>query len=416
MSAAWFVLILLCLLMYVVLDGYDLGIGVASLFERDGQRRHEMLELVAQAWDGNETWLVLLGVGLWAGFPLAFGTILPHAYLPLIVMLFALIVRGISVEMASQAAPAPAWERAFGIASLVAALAQGVVLGTLTASLTVVNGAFSGSAFGAMSWFSVLTAATVTCGYVALGCAFIKWKTTGDLRAYAGRRGMVTAGLASVLAAACLVAVNGTDAPLNLHGPGRAVAFAGLLLFAATGVVIALVTLRPTVSYDSVPLAGLVTATVALVSAVVVARYPVLAPPALTLDDAVSPRNTMDFLAVGIGLNMPLLLFYNWFAHRAFRGKLDTAPQAATCPSQPGAVDDRPNPDPGGRQAPILYPHAADRRRCDQLPRSASSSARGVRGLPQYHTAVLSIIGMILIALTGGVAWIIDERRIDADG
>ena len=153
-----------------------LGIGIASLFERDGHYRYEMLELVAQAWDGNETWLVLLGVGLWAGFPLAFGTILPHAYLPLIVMLFAIIVRGVSVEMASQAAPAPAWERAFGIASLVAALAQGVVLGTLTASLTVVNGAFSGSAFGAMSWFSVLTAATVTCGYVALGCAFVKWK------------------------------------------------------------------------------------------------------------------------------------------------------------------------------------------------------------------------------------------------
>ncbi len=151
MSDAWFVLILVCLLLYVVLDGYDLGIGIASLFERDGHYRHEMLELVAQAWDGNETWLVLLGVGLWAGFPLAFGTILPHAYLPLIVMLFAIIVRGVSVEMASQAAPAPAWERAFGIASLVAALAQGVVLGTLTASLTVVNGAFSGSAFGAMS-------------------------------------------------------------------------------------------------------------------------------------------------------------------------------------------------------------------------------------------------------------------------
>jgi len=82
-----------------------------------------MLEQVAQAWDGNETWLVLLGVSLWAGFPLAFGTILPHAYLPLIVMLFSLIVRGVSVEMASQAHPAPRWERAFGVASLTAALA-----------------------------------------------------------------------------------------------------------------------------------------------------------------------------------------------------------------------------------------------------------------------------------------------------
>jgi cytochrome d ubiquinol oxidase subunit II len=195
-------------------------------------------------------------------------------------------------------------------------------------NLTIVNGAYSGSPFGSIGWFSALAAATVTCGYLALGYAYTKWKTTGDLRAHAGRRGTVTAGLASALAAACLVAVNGTDATLNLHSPGRAIAFSGLLLFAATGVVIAILTLRPTVSYDSVPLAGLVTATVALVSAVVVARYPVLVPPALTLDDAVSPRNTMEFIAVGIGLNVPLLLFYNWFAHREFRGKLIIAPES----------------------------------------------------------------------------------------
>src|SRR5918992_1290448 len=120
MTTIWFLLALMCLLMYVTLDGYDLGIGVATLLERDARYRHEMLEQVAQAWDGNETWLVLLGVSLWAGFPLAFGTILPHAYLPLIVMLFALIVRGVSVELASQTHPAPRWAKAFGIASLVA--------------------------------------------------------------------------------------------------------------------------------------------------------------------------------------------------------------------------------------------------------------------------------------------------------
>jgi cytochrome d ubiquinol oxidase subunit II len=325
MSTAWFLLILLCLLMYVVLDGYDLGIGIATLIERDAQRRRDMVELVAQAWDANESWLVLAAVALWAGFPLAFGTILPHAYLALTVMLLAMIVRGISVEMASQAPPAPRWERAFGIASLVAALAQGVVLASLTANVTVTNGAYSGSPFGSIGWFSVLAAVTVTGGYLALGYAYAKWKTTGGLRAHAGRRGTVTAALTSVLAAACLVAVNGTDAPFNLHSPQRAIAFAGLLLLAAAGVVMSLVTLRPTVSYDSVPIAGLATATVALVVALVVARYPVLIPPALTLDEAVSPPNTMVFVAVGIGLNVPLLFFYNWFAHRTFRGKLTSA-------------------------------------------------------------------------------------------
>jgi cytochrome bd ubiquinol oxidase subunit II len=333
MSDVWFALILLCLLMYVSLDGYDLGIGVATLVERDRRRRHELLEQVAQAWDGNETWLVLLAVSLWAGFPLAFGTILPHAYLPLIVVLFSLIVRGVSIEMASQAQPAARWERAFGIASLTASLAQGIVLGTLTERLTVVDGAFSGSAFGAIGWFSVLTAVTVTCIYLALGYGYLKWKATGELRAMAGRRGAVSAALASALGVACLVAVNRTAAPLNLASPGRAIGFAGLLLIAAVGMVMALVTLRPASRYDALPIAGLVTATVAVVLAVVVARYPVLAPPGLTVADTVAPTTTMVFLAVGIGLNVPLILFYNWFSHHAFRGKLDSGPGSRELPN-----------------------------------------------------------------------------------
>ena len=333
MADVWFALILLCLLMYVSLDGYDLGIGVATLVERDRRRRNELLEQVAQAWDGNETWLVLLAVSLWAGFPLAFGTILPHAYLPLIVVLFSLIVRGVSIEMASQAQPAARWERAFGIASLTASLAQGIVLGTLTERLTVVDGAFSGSAFGAIGWFSVLTAVTVTCIYLALGYGYLKWKATGELRAMAGRRGAVSAALASALGVACLVAVNRTAAPLNLASPGRAIGFAGLLLIAAVGMVMALVTLRPASRYDALPIAGLVTATVAVVLAVVVARYPVLAPPALTVADTVAPNTTMVFLAVGIGLNVPLILFYNWFSHHAFRGKLDSGPGSRELPN-----------------------------------------------------------------------------------
>ncbi|MGW1343416.1 cytochrome d ubiquinol oxidase subunit II [Kribbella sp. NPDC002412] len=321
MATIWLLLILLCLLMYVVLDGYDLGIGIATLIEPDADSRHEMLEQVAQAWDGNETWLVLLGVSLWAGFPAAFGAILPHAYLPMIVMLFALIVRGFSVEMASQAHPAPRWERAFGMASLIASLAQGAAVATLTAHLTMVEGAFSGSPFGAISWYSALSAVTVTCCYLALGYAYTKWKASGELRIRAGHRGAVSAVLASLLVVGCLIAVGATDTPLNLDGPVRLIAFTGLLLFAAAGVVIGVITLRPTSPYDGLPLAGLVTTVAALVVALVVARYPVLASPELTLANSAAPPATLAFLAVGIGLNVPLILFYNWFAHHSFRGK-----------------------------------------------------------------------------------------------
>jgi cytochrome d ubiquinol oxidase subunit II len=240
MATIWFLLILLCLLMYVVLDGYDLGLGIATLIEPDAGHRHEMLEQVAQVWDGNETWLVLLGVSLWAGFPAAFGAMLPHAYLPVIVMLFALIVRGVSVEMASQTHPAPRWEKAFGIASLVAALAQGVAATAL---------------IDAIGWFSGVAGVTVACLYLALGYAYLRRKAAGEARVHAGRRGKLSAVVASVLVVVCLI----IGSVLDLHGP------------------------------------------------------------ALTSNPA--PRSTLEFLVVGIGVNVPLILFYNWFAHHAFRGK-----------------------------------------------------------------------------------------------
>jgi cytochrome d ubiquinol oxidase subunit II len=305
---------------------------VISLVERDRRRRRQLLEQVGQAWDGNETWLVLLAVSLWAGFPLAFGTILPQAYLPLIIMLFSLIIRGVSVEMASQARATAEWERAFGIASLTAALAQGIALGTLAAPLTVVDGAFSGSPFGAIGWFSLLTAGAVLCGYVALGYGYLKWKAAGELRATAGRRGAVSTAVASVLVAACLVALNDTAASPNLGDPDRAIGFAVLIVLAAAGVVVALVTLRPTSRYDGLPTAGLVTTIVATVLAVTLARYPELAP-GLTVADTVAPSATMVFLAVGTGINVPLILFYNWYAHHAFRGKLDTGPGSRGLPN-----------------------------------------------------------------------------------
>jgi cytochrome bd ubiquinol oxidase subunit II len=350
MTFTWFVLILLCVLMYVVLDGYDLGIGIATLFERDARRRREMLELVAVAWDGNETWLVLAGVALWAGFPLAFATILPHAFLPLIVMLFALIVRSVSVEMASQRPQAPGWEKAFGVGSLIAAVAQGVVASTLAVHLTVLGGAYDGSAFGEMSWYSVLTALAVAASYLALGYAYAKWKATGELRAQAGRRGAAAAAAAMVLGAACLGEVNATAAPLNLAAPVRAGGFAYLMAVALAGAAMAVVTLRPTSRYDALPMYGLTITVVATFLAVVVARYPVLVPPGLTVYNAASPGGTFEFIAVGVGVNMPLVLFYNWYAHYAFHGKEDSGAEPAGS-AKPPVQDAQPEPQPPSQKA-----------------------------------------------------------------
>jgi cytochrome bd ubiquinol oxidase subunit II len=342
MAVLGLVLVLVCLLMYVVLDGYDLGVGVGILIERDPGHRRRMLESVAVGWDGNETWLILLGVTLWSAFPLAFGTLLPHAYLPLVVLLLGLIVRGVSVEMASQTPQGHRWTTAFGVGSLLAAFSQGFVLGTLTSPLHQVGDAFSGPTFGAFGIFPVLSGLTVVATYTALGYAYTKQKTVGRLREAAARRGRVATAVTAGLVLAVLVAISTTATPLNLAGPQRAFTFGVLLLFAAAGVVASLVTFgwrQQSGAADTVPIAGLSVAVVALVLALLAARYPVIVPPDLTIYDKVSPSSTMNFVLIAIALlNMPLVLAYNVFAHRAFRGKLETEPPVDEQPAGNGHV------------------------------------------------------------------------------
>ncbi len=325
MTTVWFLVVLLCLAMYIVFDGYDFGIGIATLFERNSGRRRHMIELVATGWDGNETWLILLALSLWAGFPLAFGVILPHLYLPLIVALFALIVRGASIELISQNQNPPRilnW--AFGIASLVGAFAQGFALGQLTSTAHVVDGVYTGTDAG-FPWYSILLGAAVTLGYTALGFAYLKHKSDGALRDTAARRGGIVAILTAALVAVSLIAISGTAAPLNLSTPGRSVAFWALIAFAVAGAAVAAVNFwrraRAHPLADVLPFAGLVVTTVATLLAFTVSHYPVLVPPSVTLAAAAAPYNTEVFILVGIGLNIPLVIFYHWFAHRVFRGK-----------------------------------------------------------------------------------------------
>jgi cytochrome d ubiquinol oxidase subunit II len=333
MATTWFIFITVCLLAYVCLDGYDLGIGTITLFERDRHRRNEQVELVANVWDGNETWLVLLAVTFWAGFPQAFGTVLPHMYLVLTLVLFSLIWRGASVEMISQAEgkAAEGWYRAFGIGSLLAGFAQGFALGALTSSIVLDrDGAFAGGAFDSVTWFSVLTGLTVTFLYLALGYAYLKSRGVGE-RSSVTRRGTAASLLAAAGGTATLLALSTTHAPLNLSTVARGISFWILLGFAAFGIVLTLVTMRfdsDTPAARHCPYLGLVLATAAVFVAVLVSHYPLIIPPSLQIDDSAAPDGTMLFLFIGIGFNIPLLAYYTWFAQRKLAGPV--RPSATT--------------------------------------------------------------------------------------
>jgi cytochrome bd ubiquinol oxidase subunit II len=173
LSDAWMIFVLLALTMYIVLDGYDLGIGVLTLLDRDDSRRRAMYEQVAWTWDGNESWLVLLALTLWAGLPLVTGVALPALYIPLMLMLRSLIARGVALELIDQHDGwPPFWGKVFGIGSLLAAFCQGAAFGALVAGFNVHGIDFVGGPFTFLHHgYAVLTGLTAVALYVVAGCA-----------------------------------------------------------------------------------------------------------------------------------------------------------------------------------------------------------------------------------------------------
>ena len=179
----WSGLIAAAVGLYVVLDGFDLGVGILFPFARREGDRDTMMNSVAPFWDGNETWLVLGGGGLFVAFPRAYAVIMPAFYLPVIVMLLALIFRGVSFEFRWVAKPRHAlWDVAFAGGSIVAAFSQGVILGGLIQGIRVADGAFAGGSFDWATPFALLCGLGLVAGYALLGATWLIWKTEGGSR------------------------------------------------------------------------------------------------------------------------------------------------------------------------------------------------------------------------------------------
>ena len=191
LADVWMLFTTIFLTAYVVLDGYDLGIGMLTLLDRNVERRRQMHALVSWLWDGNESWLVMLALAGWAGVPLVFGVALPALYVPLVVMLFALIARGVSIELLDQHQGwHPLWGPVFGVASFVAAFCQGAAFGGLVAGLPVRGTNFSGGTFTFLhSGYALLTGFTAVALYALAGSAYLYLKSRGELQRRAAGTG-----------------------------------------------------------------------------------------------------------------------------------------------------------------------------------------------------------------------------------
>ncbi len=320
----WAALIAFAVLAYVVLDGFDLGIGVLFPLIEVGRDRDTAMNSVAPVWDGNETWLVLGGGGLFAVFPLAYATILPALYAPLIAMLIGLIFRGVSFEFRHRTTRGKfLWDWGFAGGSILAAFTQGIALGALVQGIEVANRAYAGGWWDWLTPFTLLTGVALTVGYALLGATWLVMKTEGHLQ----RRARDFAWVAAV-ATLVLIAVVSLITPfLNPAYLERWFAWPtlvfslvvpALVAAAAWGLFRGLLDHRP-----AQPFLSALALFVLCFAGLGISFYPYIVPTSVTIWQAAAPDSSLLFMLVGAAVLIPIILAYTGYAYWVFRGKVD---------------------------------------------------------------------------------------------
>jgi len=319
----WGLLIAFAVLAYVVLDGFDLGIGVLFPWLHKGSERDTAMNSVAPVWDGNETWLVLGGGGLFAVFPLAYAIVMPALYAPIIAMLLGLVFRGVAFEYRwRDAAHQRWWDVSFALGSIIAAFAQGIVLGAFVQGIEVSGRAYSGGWWDWLSPFSLLTGTALVIGYGFLGAAWLILKTEGSLREHAYR-------VALPLFVAVIVLIGAVSLWTPFLAPDIAERWfsrPNIFVLAPVPLLVGLLgflllrALRRRLDRQPFPLAlGLFVLSYAGLG---VSNYPYVVPRSVTIWQAAAPDSSLAFLLIGAALLLPLILGYTAYAYWVFRGKL----------------------------------------------------------------------------------------------
>jgi cytochrome d ubiquinol oxidase subunit II len=321
MELFWVALLAISILLYVLLDGFDLGIGMLFGLTRSEERRRAMLNAVAPIWDGNETWLVVTVVILWGAFPLAYSILLSAFYLPALVMLAGLILRGVAFEYRYKTERMRwIWDWGFAGGSLAATFIQGLMVGELVHGLPMANGEYVGGEFGWFSGFSVLCGFGLCLGYALLGAAWLVQKCEGDLREAAYRQIWVLA--TGTLAFLVIVFVYALAE--NLQIMGRWLERPYLFIFPVIGAGAAIV-LAASIRrhWDGLPFTMVVIIFLAAFGTLAISFWPYMIPFAITIDDAKAPASSLAFMFWGEGLFVfPLMLLYTVISYSVFRGKV----------------------------------------------------------------------------------------------
>ena len=309
--------------LYVLLDGFDLGVGILFGFVPDPASRNLIMNSIAPIWDGNETWLVLGGVALLAAFPLAFAVILPAVYFPILIVLLALVFRGVAFEFRFRDAPRrTVWDYGFCYGSALATFAQGVVLGAFIQGFETAGRRFAGGSFDCFTPFSILTGVALVFGYGLLGAGWLILKTEGELQDRARRLGRW-----------CFLGVLVAIAAVSLWTPlmraeiaNRWFSWPHIVFLAPVPLLTLLVAIWEWRSLHNRSEAAPFLAAICLFAlsylGIAISLWPMIVPYSFSLWDAASSPDTQAFLAIGTLFLLPVILMYTGWSYWVFRGKV----------------------------------------------------------------------------------------------
>ena len=319
----WFFILALFLLLYVMLDGFDLGVGILSVTASSEERRSILMTSLGNVWDANETWLVIMGGTLFGAFPLAYSTILHALYVPILIMLFGLIFRAVAFEFREHADRKVVWNLAFGVGSFLAALGQGLALGTVLAGIDVDEaGHFTGTI---LDWFTLpafLVALTLIQGYVLIGSTYLIMKTEGDLQSTHYRTAQIAA-WTTLLGAILITLVT----PI-FYEYARERLFSQPLIYIFSIIpllgILLIWQLLSSLGKKQEVLPFVWTILIFLLTFIGLALvvFPYIIPTEITIYEAAAAPSALVFMLVFIGFLIPIMLAYNIYNYVVFRGKV----------------------------------------------------------------------------------------------
>ena len=319
----WFGILALFLFLYVMLDGFDLGVGILSLTSSSEERRGILMTSLSNIWDANETWLVLMGGSLFGAFPLAYGTILNALYIPIFIMIFGFIFRAVAFEFREEAKRKFFWNLSFATGSFLAALGQGFALGGVLAGIKVdQKGHFIGTTW---DWFnipSVLVALTLIQGYVLIGSTYLIWKTTGELQ-QTHRKTAQIAAITTLIGASLITIVTPLiyeSARTRLFSQPLIYIFALIPLLAVFLIWRLLKSLNQ--KADRMPFIWTIMLFLLTFIGLALIVFPYIIPNQISIYQAAADPSSMVIMIIFIGALIPIMLFYNLYSYIIFRGKV----------------------------------------------------------------------------------------------